>query len=60
MRPEYGKSGFERENRLLGEKKKKDEEENTRDRSATDGSDKQGLHFQIDKSPKGKGHKRYI
>ena len=37
MRPEYGKSGFEKENRLLAEEKEK---ENNRDRSVPDGSDK--------------------
>ena len=36
---EYGKSGIYNNNRLPAEKKKK-EEENTRDRSVPDGSDK--------------------
>ena len=39
LRPEYGKSGFEKENRLLAEEKEK-EKENNRDRSVPVGSDK--------------------
>ena len=39
---EYGKSGIYNNNRLPAEKKK--EEENTRDRSVPDGSDKKTFH----------------